>query len=444
MSAKPAVVLALSPLVERTIEPLLFGDQAAVKVAATVDQLAALERILLIAREAEALLISADLPGLTPALLTRARSHGLRLIGIATDERDAQALRQLALDTVLTPPLDAVALQAAARSTPAETGRSEQPAPVGGATPDRMSAQRKRSGAVLAVIGSRRSPGSSELAGSLAALALARWQAILVELDLLGGFLALRLGADAGQGSLLGLLRATANGEPALRELVERWLVTRPPWPPILLAPPEPEQTLDELDRPGSTRAALEALAGMYPLVVADVGFLLARAGEVGSIERCHREALITADAVVLVVGAREAQLDAGLAQLDLLLNELGVPSERLRVVCNGVGGPGAIPRPQLEQTLTAALAERQLTVDALLHWDDRALSKATRTGLPLAATHPRGPYAHTIRELLDTLFLPTAPVARARKQRLPQPAAVATPEQSQDRDEEVVLPWRS
>ena len=441
MSERASVVLALSPLVEQTIQPLLFGDQAAVTVAATVDEPAALERIVLAIPAAEALLLSADLPGLTPALLTRVRSHGLRLIGIATSDIDTGVLRDLAVDTVLTSPIDTAALQTAVRSPAGQNGHAE-PRAISAAEPGHDRDQRKRSGAVLAVVGGRRSPGASELAGSLAALASDRWQTILVELDLLGGSLALRLGADAGQGSMLGLLRATGNGEPALRELLERWLVTRPGWPPILLAPPQPQRALIELDLPGATRAALDSLAELYPLVIADVGFLLTRAGEVGSVERCHREALVAADSVILVLGAREAQLDGGLAQLDLLLNELAVPAERLRVVCNGVGGPGAIPQPQLDQTLTAALGERRLTIDALLPWDSRALTKATRSGLPLAAAHQRGAYAQTAKRLLDTVFLPTAPVARGRKQLLPQPTP-ATAEQPRREDEKVALPWR-
>ena len=147
-----------------------------------------------------------------------------------------------------------------------------------------------------------------------------------------------------------------------------------------------------------------------------------------------------------MTVGAREAQLDAGLAQLDLLLDELEIPQERIRVVCNGVGGPGAIPRVQLEQTLTVGLRERDLAADALVPWDARALSKAVRTGLPLAAAHPRGEYARTLERLLDTLFLPGTAVARSRKRRLAAPArAAAEPARIAEReDEEVVLPWRS
>jgi Flp pilus assembly CpaE family ATPase len=440
---KPTVLLALSPLVEQQIGPLLFGQDATVTVASTLVELAGLERTL--ANNdlpAEALLVSVDLPDLSASLLSRARSHGLRLVGIASDDHDATLLADLPLDSVLTVPVDAHALQAAVHT-------NGDPAAHAAKIDHRTVRPRdhQRAGTVLAVVGSRGAPGASELACSLAAQAAGQWKSLLVELDLFGGGgLAVRFGSDPSQGSLLALLRATAAGEPALAELLDRWLLDRPGWPPVLLAPPQSEQTIEELDQPGRIRGGLDALAAHYPLVIVDVGFLLAQPGPLGPVERCHREALVTADAVVLVLGAREAQLDAGLAQLDLLLDTLGIPRERIRVVCNGVGGPGSIPRPQLEQTLTIALGEREFAADALIPWDGRALAKAVRTGLPLAAAHPRGPYAKTLARLLDTLFLPGAPVARGRKRLLTLPTApAARPEPVGERDqEEVALPWRS
>jgi len=442
---KPKVLLALSPLVEQQIAPLLFGQDAAVTVAASLVELAALERTLADNdSKAEALLVSADIPDLSASLLSRARSEGLRLVGIASDDHDSIVLGELPLDRTLTAPVDAHALQAAVRG---DGGSARN---VEAAVEDRrISRERERAGTVLAVIGSRGGPGASELACSLAARAADQWKALLVELDLLGSAgLALRLGTDPSQGSLLALLRAARAGEPALGELLERWLVMRTGWPPTLLAPPQPEHAIDELDQPGTIRSGLDALAAQYPLVIVDVGFLLAQPGALGPVERCHREALVAADAVLLVLGARETQLDAGLAQLDLLLGTLGIARERIRVVCNGVGGPGAIPRPQLEQTLTIALRERELAVDALIPWDARALGRAVRTGQPLAAAHPRGGYARALTRLLDTLFLPGAPVARGRKRLLTLPsAATVKPEPVADRgeeEEEVALPWRS
>jgi Flp pilus assembly CpaE family ATPase len=441
---RPPVLVALSPLVEQPLAPLLFGDDAAVTVASSVVELAAIERTLAAGIHAEALLVSADLPDLSASTLSRARSYGLRALGIAADQHDAALLRELPLDAILTTPIAATELLAAVRPPV-----SEPPATPSQKQRTRRRTERQREGTVLAVVGSRGAPGASELACSLAALAAAQWQTVLVELDLLGNAgLAVRLGSDAQQGSLLALLRATRSGEQALGELLERWLVSRSGWPPLLLAPPQPEHVIDELDQPGAIRAALDALAAQQPLVLVDVGSLLAQPGPLGPVERCHREALLAADGVVLVLGAREGQLDAGLAQLDLLLETLEIPTDRVRVVCNGVGGPGAIPRSQLEQTLMVALRERRLAADSLIPWDARALAKSTRTGLPLAAARPHGRYAHALQKLLDTLFLPGAPVARGRKRMLALPARATAEEEpapvSMEQDEEVVLPWRS
>ena len=441
---RPQVLVALSPLVEQPIAPLLFGEEAAVTVASSLVELAAVERTLADGVHAEALLVSADLPDLSASTLSRARSYGLRALGIAADQHDAALLRELPLDAILTTPLDAAELLTAVRppsSEPSATDVREQRT--------RHRNERQREGTVLGVVGSRGAPGASELACSLAALAATQWQTVMVELDLLGNAgLAVRLGSDAQQGSLLALLRATRSGEAALGELLERWLVSRSGWPPLLLAPPQPEQVIEELDQPGAIRGALDALAAQRPLVLVDVGSLLAQPGPLGPVERCHREALLAADGVVLVLGAREGQLDAGLAQLDLLLETLEIPTDRIRVVCNGVGGPGAIPRSQLEQTLTVALRERGLAADALIPWDTRALAKATRTGLPLAAARPRGRYAHALQKLLEELFLPGTPVARGRKRMLALPArATASSEPASAavaQDEEVALPWRS
>jgi MinD-like ATPase involved in chromosome partitioning or flagellar assembly len=289
---------------------------------------------------------------------------------------------------------------------------------------------------LIAVIGSKGAPGASECAASLAALAARRWQALLVELDALGGALDLRLAADAHQGSLLGVARAADAGESALRELLERWLATREGWPPVLLGPATLAQALPELARPGAVAKALTALAAVTPLALLDVGFQLEQGEDGGPVARIHREALVAADAVLLVLGAREDQLRAGLAQLELLLDNLAIKRERLRIAANGVGGPGAIPTSELTETLAQRLAERGLALDAALPWDGRALTKATRAGLPLAIAYPRGRYARALTRLLEQLFLPVAPEPRERKRMLIPPAP-------KEQTEEVALPWR-
>src|ERR1051326_1588045 len=60
---------------------------------------------------------------------------------------------------------------------------------------------------------------------------------------------------------------------------------------------PTPHVHIDELAQPGVIRAALDAAASVYPLVVADVGALLFLPGELPKAVRIHREALLAADA---------------------------------------------------------------------------------------------------------------------------------------------------
>jgi hypothetical protein len=196
---------------------------------------------------------------------------------------------------------------------------------------------------------------------------------------------------------------------------------------------------ITEFARPGAVASALRALRARMPLTICDVGRLLATGNDLAAPARVHREALITADAVLLVLGARDAHLRPGLAQLDRLLDVLGIARERLRLAVNGIGGPGAASERVLNETLVPRLAERGLTADAWLAWDDRALDRARRRGLPLTGARPGGRYAGALARLLDELFLPVALTPRGRKHRFAAP----TTTQTQDLQEEVALPWR-
>jgi Flp pilus assembly CpaE family ATPase len=428
MSERPTVVLALTPVAEQAIEPLLFGPQAALEPRVSVAEADELEAEAA-AVDARAVLLSPALSGLTPGHCARVRARGLRLIGVALDERERDALLDLAVDEIIAADDNAALIAAVTGTTPATPGGVAHAA----GSDERTS----RDGSVVAVIGSKGSPGSSELAGSLAALASQQWPCALVELDLLGGALDLRLGATAQRGSLLALLHAAENGTAGVRELLEHWLVTAKGWPPVLLGPTDPVAAAGELAQPGAVAAALRAIAAVYPLCILDTGFLLGDERELTATGRVHRDALIAADAVILVLGAREQQLRAGFETLDLLLDQLDLKPERLRVVLNGYRGPGSSDH-SLEATLQRRLGERGLALDARLRWDRRALARTQRNGLPLAAASPRGPYAKALRRLLDEVFLPTTPAPRGRKRRLVVPTEKRPPR------EEVALPWRS
>jgi hypothetical protein len=433
----PRLLLGVTPLAERQIEEQLFGAEHSVAVvgsAADARELLALaER-----RHADAVLLAAELPALDSGACARLRSFGLRLLGLALDEQNAQTLEAFGVDQILRPPLTAgdvadacVDTQVAAAEPEAQPARRE-PEP-----------RRSRSGSVLAVVPASASPGASECAASLAALADQRWPTLLLELDLLDSTLALRLGADPQHGSLLGLVRAQAT-DGSLQELLERWTAGGGNgWPPVLVAPPDADVHIDELARPGAIRAALDAAATVYPFVVVDAGSLLSLPGDTPKAVRVHREALLAADAVLLVIGAREQQLRAGRTQLTLLLDELGVPREQLRIAVSGVGAPGAGSKNELENVLAPELAELRLAVDAWLPYDARAATRARRSGTPLALARRRGSYARALRGLLDELLLPSQPVPRERKTRLPIPTPIAAAAEPV-RDEEVALPWRN
>jgi hypothetical protein len=435
--AHPRLLLGLTPLAERHVEDELFGSEQSVAVIGSAADAAEL-LVLAERRRADAVLLSPELPALDAGNCARLRSHGLRLIGLAFDGPNEQALNALGVDATLRPPLTAHELADACTEAPTAGPRPEQ-----AHTPTQNEPKGVRSGSVLAVVPASGSPGASECAASLAALADQRWPTLLVELELLDSTLALRLGTDPQRGSLLGLVRAQA-ADGALPDLLARWTTAGDRgWPPVLVAPPDPGLHLDELARPGAIRSALEAAASVYPLVVADVGALLALPGELPKAVRVHREALLTADAVLLVIGAREQQLRAGRAQLTLLLDELGIKRERLRIAVSGLGAPGAGNKTELETALNPELAELRLAVDAWLPYDARAAVRARRSGSPLALARPRGPYARALRGLLEQMLLPSQPIPRERKTRLPvtvPPAATSTTLP----DEEVSLPWRN
>jgi hypothetical protein len=433
MGERPRVVLALTPVGERAIEELVFGSEpAVVPVASAADG----EELAELAAEvqAEAVLLSPELSGLTAARCARVRAAGLRVVGIALDETGERTLAALAADRVVRPP--------ASREDLLETvGHESEPAPAHASAPARDIPKRGAGeGTVVCVLGSKGAPGASECAASLAALAAERWPALLVELDALGGGLDLRLDADPRQGSVLGLVRAAASGEAVPPELVEHWLAGGSNgWPPALVGPPDLATDLAELSRPGAVAAAIRTLTTIVPLVVCDVGWLLVEGGEAGPVARIHREAVVSADAVLLVFGARDEQLRNGLAQLDLLLGPLELPPERLRLVVNGIGAPGAEGKVAVADAVALPLAGRELSVDDWLQWDGRALARARRTGVPLALARRRGPYARAVGRLLDEMFVPVRPAPRRRRLRVPVALAPVAHE-----EEEVELPWRS
>lgn len=410
---RPRLLLALTPIAERAIEHLLFGAEARVELVGSAAEADELDR-LAGSDDAVAVLVSPQLPGITAGHCARMRAAGPRIIGLACDADERQLLARLGADAVIGADVSPE------RFITVLCGGADNDVPRRRAR-DAEGHGRAAGRAVLAVIGSKGAPGATECAASLAALASDRWPVLLMELDALGGDLDVRVAADPDDGSILALVRALhANRSDELDDLLARWTVAAPGWPAVLLGATATSGTVSaELARPGAVAHALDAVASRWPAVVCDVGFTLGAQQDTGA--RVHREALVHADAVLLVIGAREAQLRHGLVQLDTLLDDLAIGRERLRIVVNGLGAPGAPDRATVEQTIAAALAERRLTADAWLDWDARGARRAQRLALPLARAHPRGAYARVLGRLLDTLFLPVAePIATERTEPLP------------------------
>jgi Flp pilus assembly CpaE family ATPase len=415
-ATRPRVLLALTPIAEKAIEAALFAPgESALNLVASVadaDELPGeLQR-----RHADIVLVSAQLTGLTPAHCARLHAHGARVVGLALDDHDRQTLRALEITDTITPTdsADDLAQILADTATPTTPPREHKPA-VRAAVSGR--------GAVVAVVGSKGAPGSSQCAASLARIAAMRWSTLLVDLDGLGSDLAVALPASADSGSIASVLRATRADTDRLPVLLGDWVVRADGWPPTLLGP---DGQLDELAAPGGVRVALDALAEQFAVIVCDVGFLNRDAASIAVV---HADALLSADAVVVVLGAREGQLRHGIAQLDHLLHTTGIPTQRLRVVVNAIGGPATPSRASIDQALLPALGDRGLAVDAWLPWDAKALARATRDAAPLATARPRGRYARALLGLLDELFLPDRAVAPAHKQRLAAPMTEAPDE---------------
>jgi len=420
MSDRPKVVLALSPLAERQVEALLFDADAPCELTRSVVEADELQGTVREQRP-EAVLLSPELSGLTSAHCERVRATGTRLVGLALDQHERDALAALGVDATIETTISREELLSAVH----QPGNAESQSPPAHTPvpPSPGQREQERGGSVVAVLGAKGAPGASELAASFAALASRRWPTVLVEADVLGGGLAARLAADPSHGSILGLIRATQAGEGALRELVERWLIEPDGWPAVLLGASD-TQALGELAHPGAMTRALDALASLYPVVVCDVGFLLTDPEQ--RPVRLHREVLISADAVLLVLGSRAAQLHDGLRQLDLLLDVLGVPAERLRIIVGSAGGPSSADKSAITRTIAEHLAKRGVAVDAWLPWDAHGAKRAERQGRPIAIARQRGSYARAVTRLLDELFLPTTPKPKRRRYRLHAPQATA------------------
>lgn len=405
MSVEKRLLLGLVPEAEELLEEMLYGSSSTRGVLASVEEAGRLEP-LAAETEANAVLVSPDLPGLTLDICARLRAHGLHLVGVALDERGERRLAALDLDRLLLLPITGDDLSDALE---AESGAAVS-ASVGVATPG-ADAQQAITAPVVGFVGAKGAPGASACAASFAALAHRRWPTVLVELDLLGGGLEVCVGRGDGAASPGAVAEAVRRGAEPIPELLDRALAgSERGWPPVLLAPASSDDGLSALTGTGAVEALVRVVAARAHLIVLDIGWLLTE----GAAGDAHRQALAVADRVVLVVGAREEQLAHGLAQLERLLAE--VPHDQVRLVVNGLRGPGAACRSDLSDALDASLTGTDVAVDAWLPFDGRTVDRARRAGSPLAIARPRSRYARAVGRLLEDLFSPARPALAERR----------------------------
>ncbi|HET8895306.1 MAG TPA: hypothetical protein VFM96_14535 [Gaiellaceae bacterium] len=294
------VLLGLAPPDEQAIEELLYGSEQLKIIAggASASELIGVAA----AHAADAILLSHDLPALDAGTISRLRAKGLRTVGVAASDAAAAALGELDVDVVLRHPFALDDLLDELREPIEEQAQISRNSSAGA-----QARERGRNGNVLAVIGSKGAPGASELALSLAALVARSRSVMLAEFDGDGGQLALRLGADPHAGSLLGAARALRRNDPELRELLSRWVAGgERGWPHVLLAPPDPQRTLGEVVVPGLAQGLVDLLAEQFALLVCDLGHRLTRSDQPDAAVRLHRDLLVCADVVVLVLGQRQ------------------------------------------------------------------------------------------------------------------------------------------
>src|SRR5207253_6897838 len=127
--------------------------------------------------------------------------------------------------------------------------------------------------------------------------------------------------------------------------------------------------------------------------------------------------------------------------QVQVLLDELSIPCERMRVIVNGQPAAGASARAETVAAISKALDDHGLNVDAWLRWDARAQRASVRLGLPLALARRRGHYAKSLQRFLDSILLslpPSPAKTLSRRTERMTPASVG-----RRAEREVVLPWR-
>jgi pilus assembly protein CpaE len=230
----------------------------------------------------------------------------------------------------------------------------------------------------IALLGPSGGSGSSTLAVNLATvLAREHKSALLLDLKLETGDLAALLDLDPAH-SLADLCQNAARMD---RLMFERSLARHASGVCLLAAP----RTLAEVRHVTAegVRQTLALARSLFPYVVLDVDH---------SFREEQVEALRLADVVLLVLRLDFTSLRQAQRSLEHLV-QLGLDSDRLRVVVNRYGQPKEVPAAKVEETLGVKV----------FHYvpdDPKTVNRANNNGVPAVLEYPRASVCRSLTQL--------------------------------------------
>lgn len=347
-------------------------------------------------RQADAAIISAELPGMDAEVVARLRGHGVAVVAVTAQihSADEAMLRRIGVDAIASAD-DLTSLQELLAETASKTAhvssRRSATAPA--------ESRRHSLGRLVAVWGPTGAPGRSTVALGLAAeLAGLGAETLLVDADVYGGSLAALLGVLDESSGLLAAARAANLGALDAAELA---LHARQITPDLRVLTGLPRADRWTEVKAVLLRGILQTALELAAYTVVDCGFNLELDEEISYDTTAPRrngatiEALKRAD-LVLAVGAADP---VGLSRLIRGISDLRavLPSVTPFVVVNRARSSLGWSEQQLRETVTRATG---LPVGAVLPADPGACDKALLHGKTLAECATDRPISRALRAM--------------------------------------------
>jgi pilus assembly protein CpaE len=236
---------------------------------------------------------------------------------------------------------------------------------------------------VVTVFSPKGGSGKTVLSTNLAVAAQqAGLRTLLIDLDLQFGDSALTL-AVPPRATIADL--AGSSGDIDVEKL-KAFVCTDPRSSLTLLpAPKRPEEA--QIVGQAELAAALNAARSAYSAVVVDTGPLF-DAAMLAALDRTDRLLLVCNPEVTSLKNVR-----IGLETIE----RLGFPSERVSIVANRIGAPGAVTRAEIEEAL-----ERKIAFELP---DDPAVPEAINRATPAVISDPNGRFARAVSAVAKSVF---------------------------------------